>query len=103
MTGSEKHSLGAASGKKRSVHTKEDAEILPRKSLQIHTEKRQMRGKQNNCARFLTNPILLVHNGFPGVQLYGIHLPMQEPQIQSLSREDPLEKGMATHSSCSLV
>ena len=24
---------------------------------------------------------------------------MQEPQIQSLSREDPLEKGMVTHSS----
>ena len=28
------------------------------------------------------------------------HLPtMQEPQIQSLGQEDPLEKGMATHSS----
>ena len=28
------------------------------------------------------------------------HLPaMQEPQVQSLSQEDPLEKGMATHSS----
>ena len=24
---------------------------------------------------------------------------MQETQVQSLSREDPLEKGMATHSS----
>ena len=28
-----------------------------------------------------------------------IHLPIQETQIQSLSQEDPLEKGMATHSS----
>ena len=28
------------------------------------------------------------------------HLPaMQEPQVQSLGQEDPLEKGMATHSS----
>ena len=28
------------------------------------------------------------------------HLPtMQEPQIRSLGQEDPLEKGMATHSS----
>ena len=28
------------------------------------------------------------------------HLPiMQETQVQSLGREDPLEKGMATHSS----
>ena len=25
-----------------------------------------------------------------------IHLPMQETQVQSLSQEDPLEKGMAT-------
>ena len=28
-----------------------------------------------------------------------IHLPMQETWIQSLGREDPLEKEMATHSS----
>ena len=28
-----------------------------------------------------------------------IHMPMQETQVQSLGREDPLEKGMATHSS----
>ena len=27
------------------------------------------------------------------------HLPVQEMWVQSLSREDPLEKGMATHSS----
>ena len=27
------------------------------------------------------------------------HLPMQETQVQSLGREDPLEKGLATHSS----
>ena len=28
-----------------------------------------------------------------------IHLPMQEMKVQSLGWEDPLEKGMATHSS----
>ena len=28
-----------------------------------------------------------------------IHLPMQETQAQSLGGQDPLEKGMATHSS----
>ena len=28
-----------------------------------------------------------------------IHLPMQKMQVQSLGHEDPLEKGMATHSS----
>ena len=27
-----------------------------------------------------------------------IHLPVQEKWIQSLGQEDPLEKGMATHS-----
>ena len=32
-------------------------------------------------------------------QWYRIHLPMQETQFQSLGREDPLEKEMATHSS----
>ena len=33
------------------------------------------------------------------VQLLGLHLPMQETQVQSLSQEYPLEKEMATHSS----
>ena len=28
-----------------------------------------------------------------------IHLPMQEMRVPSLGREDPLEEGMATHSS----
>ena len=28
-----------------------------------------------------------------------IHLPMKEMQVRSLGQEDPLEKGMATHSS----
>ena len=31
-------------------------------------------------------------------QWWGICLPMQETWVQSLSQEDPLEKGMATHS-----
>ena len=30
-------------------------------------------------------------------QWYRICLPMQEMQVQSLGREDPLEKGMAIH------
>ena len=33
------------------------------------------------------------------VQWQRIHLPMQETQVRSLGREDPLEKEMATHSS----
>ena len=32
-------------------------------------------------------------------QWSGIHLPMQEMQVQSLVQEDPLQKEMATHSS----
>ena len=37
--------------------------------------------------------------GFPGVQLVKNLLGMWETWVQSLGREDPLEKGMATHSS----
>ena len=33
------------------------------------------------------------------VQLQRIHLSMQETWVQSLGQEDPLEEGMATHSS----
>ena len=33
------------------------------------------------------------------LQWQRIHLPKQETQVQSLGGEDPLEKGMATHSS----
>ena len=33
------------------------------------------------------------------VQWLGICLPMQETQVRSLGREDPLGKEMATHSS----
>ena len=37
--------------------------------------------------------------GFPLVAQLIKNLPaMQETQVQSLNREDPLEKGMATHS-----
>ena len=35
----------------------------------------------------------------PGAQWRRICLPVLEMQVQSLGREDPLEKGMATHSS----
>ena len=37
--------------------------------------------------------------GFPGGSAWRIHLQMQEMRIQSLGWEEPLEKGMATHSS----
>ena len=37
--------------------------------------------------------------GFSGGTSGKIHLPMQETWVQSLGREDPLEKEMATHSS----
>ena len=37
--------------------------------------------------------------GFPGGSGEGIHLPMQEVQVGSLGREDPLKKEMASHSS----
>ena len=40
--------------------------------------------------------------GFPGGAVVKIHLPVQEMQqtrVQSLGQADPLEKGMATHSS----
>ena len=38
--------------------------------------------------------------GFPRwLRWYRIHLSIQETQVQSLGQEDPLEKGMATHSS----
>ena len=37
--------------------------------------------------------------GFPGGKVVKNRLPMQETQVQSLGREDPLEKEMTTHSS----
>ena len=37
--------------------------------------------------------------GLTGGSVVKIHLPMQETQVRSLGREDPLEKEMATHSS----
>ena len=36
--------------------------------------------------------------GFPDGSVVRIRLPMQETWVQSLGQEDPLEKGMATHS-----
>ena len=34
---------------------------------------------------------------FPGDSEVKNHMPMQETQVQSLGREDPLEKEIATH------
>ena len=44
----------------------------------------------------MVNNLLL---GFPGGSVVRTCLPMQETQVQSLGREDPLEKETATHSS----
>ena len=41
----------------------------------------------------------LTNVGFPVAQMIKILLTMQETSVQSLSQEDPLENGMATHSS----
>ena len=42
---------------------------------------------------------MLCKLGFPGAQMVRNPPAMQETRAQSLGREDPLEKGMATHSS----
>ena len=48
------------------------------------------------CVVCSFNPVA----GLPLVAQWVKNLPvMQETQVQSLGREDPLEKGMATHSS----
>ena len=40
-----------------------------------------------------------METGDLGIRKKEICLPMQEKRVESLGREDPLEKGMATHSS----
>ena len=45
------------------------------------------------------NPAVLSHGGFPGGSVVKNLPAMQETWVQSLGREDPLEKEMATHSS----
>ena len=45
------------------------------------------------------NNASLVSVGFPGVSEGKESACMQETQVRSIGREDPLEKGMATHSS----
>ena len=45
--------------------------------------------------------LILFHSIIASLETLMVKSPpaMQEPQVQSLGREDPLEKGMATHSS----
>ena len=43
--------------------------------------------------------LTLYTQSFPGGSVVKIHLAMQKAQVRPLSREDPLEKEMATHSS----
>ena len=40
-----------------------------------------------------------IHRGFPGDAVVKNHLTLQETWVLSLDQEDPLEKGVATHSS----
>ena len=63
-------------------------------------------GRKDRCMEnkiivhdFLLTPLYWFIRASLVAQLERICLPMQETQNQSLSREDPLEKGMATHSS----
>ena len=53
------------------------------------------------CSEFTygLNNASLASVGFPGVSEDKESACMQETQVQSIGREDPLEKGMATHSS----
>ena len=44
-------------------------------------------------------PLCMSPQAFLVAQWERIHLPMQETLVQSLSREDPMEEEMATHSS----
>ena len=43
--------------------------------------------------------LLISHPGFPGGSAVKNLPTIQEPQVQSLDKEDPPEEGMATHSS----
>ena len=60
-----------------------------------------------NSIHLSVDPALIYTNsylstGFPGGIVERIHLPMREAQetwVRSLGQEDPLEKGMVTHSS----
>lgn len=49
--------------------------------------------------RHITNSSFHPYRGFPGGARVTRHLPMQEPQTGSLSREDPQQEERATHSS----
>ena len=40
----------------------------------------------------------MFYRGFPGGSVERTHLPTEETHVQSLGWENPLEKGMATHS-----
>ena len=55
----------------------------------------------NFFLNFHTVDILMLDDSLFGlvVQWYRIYLPMQDSQVQSLGQEDPLEVGMAIHSS----
>ena len=55
-------------------------------------------GSRENASTLLTSQDVK-HPTAPVVQLLKNLPAMQETQVQSLGQEDPLEKGMATHSS----
>ena len=53
-------------------------------------QRTKSKGNSQHVSRF---------GGFPGTQIVKNLAAMQETQVQYLGQEDPLEKGMATHSS----
>ena len=64
--------------------------------VQIRKEIPKLAEARDSCFWFVGFPRFL---GFPGGSAVKNLHAMQETQVQSLSQEDPLEKGMATHSS----
>ena len=53
----------------------------------------------SSSSTFLFCCILKMTKGFPGGSVVKSLSAVQETWLQSLGRDDPLEKGMATHSS----
>ena len=70
-------------------------------NLKITTTKQRKEMAKKKKKDPLINYSILATFGFPGnsVVKKNILLPMQETSVQSLSREDPMEKEMVTHSS----
>ena len=51
------------------------------------------------CEQLVLTAVQTITQGFPGTSVVKNLPTMQEARVQSLGWEDPLEEGMATHSS----